>query len=209
MERFSRDARPFVIATNAFGMGIDRSDVRHVIHYNNPRNLLGYAQEVGRAGRDGNPAFCTALFDREGVESDISVKRNELPDIKNVESVHSSILKMYKKRSAAAKVDFSTSKFLRQMEQMVNDSDTVQRKAAYLGRMRASISFLKQVGVIEEDDGEGIVFNKLIPGSKKHERLIELTQMSVRAEEEQLRLVETFFKDGPHTQQQVWELMQK
>jgi len=62
-DRFLNDPAPVVSATNAFGMGIDRSDVRIVVHYQLPGSLEAYYQEAGRAGRDGAPARCVALFD--------------------------------------------------------------------------------------------------------------------------------------------------
>src|ERR1700736_4229584 len=60
--RFSQNACDVVVATNAFGMGIDRPDLRFVVHFDIPGSLEAYYQEAGRAGRDGEPAQCELLF---------------------------------------------------------------------------------------------------------------------------------------------------
>lgn len=104
-EDFSFDNINIIIATNAFGMGIDKSNVRYVIHYNIPKNMEAYYQEAGRAGRDGEESECILLFSPK----DIQVQKYFID-----ESSMSEERKNYEYNKLRAMVDYCyTSKCLR------------------------------------------------------------------------------------------------
>lgn len=77
-EDFIYDRQRIMVATNAFGMGIDKSNVRYVIHYNMPKNLESYYQEVGRCARDGEPGECILLYGGQDViTNQIFIENNQ------------------------------------------------------------------------------------------------------------------------------------
>jgi len=91
-EDFMNGRTQMIVATNAFGMGIDKSDIRFVAHYQIPGSIEAYYQEIGRAGRDGLPSTCILLFNYADKNTHDFFIEGSYPDISTVKNVYSALL---------------------------------------------------------------------------------------------------------------------
>ncbi len=93
-DRFMAEPNPIVVATNAFGMGVDRKDLRFVIHWDVPGSVEAYYQEVGRAGRDGGRAWCELLFNYADVRTQQFFLDGATPDPADVLKVWATVKRL-------------------------------------------------------------------------------------------------------------------
>ena len=207
LEGFLKDEKPIIFATSAFGMGIDRSDVRQVIHYSAPNTLIDYAQQVGRAGQDGLPALCTTFYLlEETFEHRVARQQWDVPSYDFIETIHRrvrTILAKYSKREGRR---YNLRTFVNHMRRLVESSDRIRRKEHYLVRVKASLAILQRVGVIRED-GDGLVVFDITPGSHTQLKLIEMTKMEERKLARESDRLMRFFDASCPDQHLLWEIL--
>jgi len=144
-ERFMLDRTRVIVATVAFGMGVDKANVRFIVHYNLPKSLEGYAQESGRAGRDGKPARCVLLYtsgDKGNLTSWAHREQLHLPFLREVYRAVRTNLKQ-----GITKADGTTSGLVYSNE-LLREVNAAQVGEADDTKMKVAISLMERAGLL-------------------------------------------------------------
>lgn len=143
-----------ITATNAFGMGIDKSDVRLVIHADIPGSLENYLQEAGRAGRDRATAHCVLLYTPEDVERQFSMSARSRLTRTEIQAILKSLRKLDRKKHSGGEVIATTGEILLEEE----DGKFKRDSATDDTRVRTAIAWLEEAALLTREENQVRVF---------------------------------------------------
>lgn len=161
-DRFMSNDVNIMIATNAFGLGIDKPDIRFVFHYHMPGSMEAFYQECGRAGRDGKPASCVALFDAADRKLQRFLQKGSYPDDSDLVNAHHAV------KLACEGSGFSTADILMTASPLPKS------------RMKVCLALLEHHGIVSRKKGS--IYN-LLRRDPSREELAKISQ-SYRVREE-------------------------
>jgi len=193
-EAFVAGELQVICATNAFGMGVDKEDVRVVIHAETPGSLENYVQEAGRAGRDRKPARCVLLYDEQDVERQFGIESLSELSRHDIAEILRGLRRA--KRDKDGVVVVTSGELLRDEDLRVGfdpearDADT---------RVRIAVAWLERAGLVQRDENRTFVFQgrPAIASLDEAERKIAGLRLSATQRRRWLTILETMLNAEP------------
>jgi ATP-dependent DNA helicase RecQ len=171
-DRFMAGELKAIVATNAFGMGIDKPDIRFVIHYSMPGTLEAYYQEAGRAGRDGEPARCAMLFLPEDRNTHIFFLNGKYPKREHFQAVYRALERLRADRSPVTVAE-------------------IQERARNVAqnKVRVVLPAMKDLGLVDEPEAGKLTLLRSGLAAEELEEVARQYEQRAEADRDRLRRV--------------------
>lgn len=195
---FRTAKKPLIIATSAFGMGIDREDVRTIVHFGPPSDLVEFAQQIGRAGRDGNISYCWTLYMPWMIDRQKRAEVGTIPDLEEVEKTYKMVRRAWQTVQEKNQTRMHLDKFHFVHDTWLLENPEVFNPQKHIAMRRESIKILAKLGYLVQVDDYVTGVKAMSFGTSTHNQLIEMTEMETkRAARDAARLRKFFTVESP------------
>ena len=194
-KRFIDGESRVIVATNAFGMGIDKPDVRLVVHADIPGSLENYLQETGRAGRDRQPARCVLFYTLDDVEQQFMLSSRGRLNRREIHSILRALRRLNRKKYGQGEVVATAGEILLDEEDKVFERDSATDDT----RVRTAIAWLEEAKLLSREENQVQVFPSSLRVNSIEQAQDRLSKASIpdNYRKQLLRIVETLMQADP------------